>query len=67
LRGSLFQRSRSCAIPVGQLCYGPLGEGLGYEPVLVASGLLYALVVLLTLTSPSVRKLSRCLTHAPAK
>ena len=47
------------AIPVGQLCYGPLGEWLGYRPVLITSGVLYAAVCLLTLTSRSVRDLER--------
>jgi len=47
------------AIPVGQLCYGPLGEWLGYRPVLVASGIVYAAVCLVALASPSVRPLER--------
>ena len=47
------------ALPVGQLAFGPLGEWLGYRPVIVASGILYALVCLLVLASPSVRNLER--------
>jgi MFS family permease len=47
------------AIPVGQLLYGPLGEAFGYRPVLVASGIVYAGVVALTLCSPAVRNLER--------
>ena len=45
------------AIPAGQLCYGPLGEWFGLRPVLVASGIAYAAVCLLTLASRSVRGL----------
>lgn len=47
------------AMPLGQLAYGPIGERFGYEPVLVASGLVVSLVVLLTLLSRSVRTLPR--------
>ncbi len=47
------------AMPVGQLLYGPMGEWFGYEPVLVVSAIVYAAVVLLTLTSSSVRNLGR--------
>ena len=47
------------ALPVGQLCSGPLGEWLGYREVLVASGIAYVAVCLLTLTSRSVRDLGR--------
>ncbi|MEZ5097438.1 MAG: MFS transporter [Nocardioides sp.] len=47
------------AMPVGQLAYGPLGEAFGYEPVLVTSGVLFALVVVATLLSRSVRTLPR--------
>lgn len=47
------------AIPIGQLVAGPLGEWFGHRPVLVASGVLYAGICLLTLASPSVRNLER--------
>ncbi len=47
------------AIPVGQLLAGPLSEWLGLRPVLVASGVVYAGVCLLTLASPAVRNLER--------
>jgi MFS family permease len=47
------------AIPVGQLAFGPLGSAYGYHDVLIASGILYAAVCLLTLTSASVRGLRR--------
>jgi MFS family permease len=47
------------AMPVGQLLYGPLGATFGYRDVLVASGILYAVVALLTLGSRSVRDLRR--------
>ncbi len=47
------------AMPVGQLLYGPLGEAFGYRPVLVWSGVAYAAIALLTLTSRSVRSLER--------
>ncbi len=54
------------AMPVGQLIYGPLGEGFGYAPVLAVSGVLYTAISLLTLTSRSVRRLPRALTEPPA-
>ncbi len=47
------------AMPVGQLLYGPLGEAFGYRDVLVVSGVAYVLVALVTLSSRSVRTLSR--------
>ena len=45
------------AIPVGQLLAGPLGDWFGPRPVLVASGVAYAALCLLTLASPAVRNL----------
>ena len=50
------------AIPVGQLLYGPLGEWFGPAPVLVVSAVAYAGVVLLTLSSRSVRNLEHRVT-----
>jgi MFS family permease len=47
------------AMPVGQLLYGPLGEAFGFHDVLVVSGIGYAAVALLTLSSRSVRRLAR--------
>ena len=47
------------AIPIGQVLYGPLGEAFGFERVMVASGLVYAVVVALVLCSRSVRTLPR--------
>lgn len=47
------------AIPIGELVYGPLGDWLGYRDVLVASAAAYAVIVLLTLTSRSVRRMGR--------
>jgi MFS family permease len=47
------------AMPVGQLLYGPLGDAFGYREVLVWSGVAYAAIALLTLTSRSVRTLER--------
>lgn len=47
------------AMPVGQLVYGPLGEWFGIRDVLVVSGVLYAVVALLALSSRSVRTLER--------
>jgi MFS family permease len=47
------------AMPVGQLLYGPLGEAFGFRTVLVWSGVAYAAVALLTLSSRSVRDLRR--------
>lgn len=56
------------AMPIGQLVYGPLGASFGYRDVLVVSGVAYAAVCLLTLTSRSVRGLRRipAATAAPA-
>lgn len=53
------------AMPVGQLLYGPLGEVFGYRQVLVASGVVYALVCLAALAVPAVRALRRA-QEAPA-
>ncbi len=47
------------AMPVGQLLYGPLGDAFGYREVLLWSGVAYAAIALLTLTSRSVRTLER--------
>lgn len=47
------------AMPLGQIVYGPLGEAFGYRPVLVISGGAYLGVVLLVLSSRSVRNLRR--------
>ena len=47
------------AMPLGQIIYGPLGEAFGYRPVLVVSGCVYLGVVLLVLSSRSVRNLRR--------
>jgi MFS family permease len=47
------------AMPVGQLAYGPLGEVFGYRDVLLWSGVAYAAIALLALTSRSVRTLER--------
>ena len=47
------------AMPIGQLIYGPLGEAFGYRDVLMVSGILYAAIALLTLSSRAVRDLER--------
>ena len=47
------------AMPVGQLLYGPLGEWFGFRDVLMWSGIAYAAIALLALTSRSVRTLDR--------
>jgi MFS family permease len=47
------------AVPVGQVLFGPLGEAFGYRDVLVASAVAYVAVVLLVLSSRSVRDLRR--------
>jgi MFS family permease len=47
------------AMPVGQLLYGPLGEAFGYREVLLWSGVAYAAIALLTLTSRAVRTMER--------
>jgi MFS family permease len=46
-------------MPLGQLVYGPLGAGFGYRPVLMVSGVVYAAVCVLVLSSRSVRHLRR--------
>jgi MFS family permease len=47
------------AMPVGQLIYGPLGDTFGYRDVFVVSGIVYAAVCAMTLSSGSVRQLRR--------
>ncbi|GAA1919686.1 MFS transporter [Nocardioides marmoribigeumensis] len=47
------------AMPVGQLALGPLGEALGYGPVLVGAGMLWVAACGLVLTSRPVRDLAR--------
>ena len=47
------------AMPVGQLLYGPLGEHFGSRDVLMWSGIAYAAIALVTLSSRSVRNLER--------
>lgn len=47
------------AVPVGQLVYGPLGDRFGLAPVVVWSGVLYAVVAVSVLLSRSVRTLPR--------
>jgi MFS family permease len=47
------------AIPIGQLLFGPLGSAFGYRNVLIVSGVVYAVISLATLASPSVRGLRR--------
>jgi MFS family permease len=47
------------AVPIGQLAWGPLGAAFGNSRVLVISGIAYAAICLLVLTSRSVRDLPR--------
>jgi len=47
------------AMPIGQLIVGPLAVAFGEQPVLVASGIAYGAICLLTLASPAVRNLER--------
>lgn len=47
------------AMPIGQLAWGPLAVGFGAGPVLVASGVAYAVICGLVLLSRSVRDLPR--------
>ena len=47
------------AMPIGQLLYGPMGEAFGFRDVLMWSGIAYAAIALLALTSRSVRDLQR--------
>ena len=47
------------AMPIGQLAWGPLGAAFGNSRVLVISGIAYAAICLLVLTSRSVRDLPR--------
>lgn len=47
------------AMPIGQLAWGPLGAAFGNERVLVASGIAYAVICALVLSSRSVRDLQR--------
>lgn len=52
------------AMPLGQLMFGPLGEQVGYGPVLVGAGIVWVAVCGLVLLSPAVRRLPR-VTEAP--
>lgn len=47
------------AIPVGQLLFGPLGIVFGIQRVMLIAGIAYVAIALLTLLSPSVRRLPR--------
>ncbi|QIK65689.1 MFS transporter [Nocardioides sp. HDW12B] len=47
------------AMPLGQLLFGPLGEHVGYGPVLVTAGIVWMVVCGLVLLSPAVRRLPR--------
>jgi MFS family permease len=47
------------AVPIGQVAFGPLGAAFGYREVLVISGVTYALICMITLSSRSVRDLRR--------
>jgi len=47
------------AMPIGQLAYGPLGEAFGYRDVLLVSGIAYAAICLISLSSRAVRNLGR--------
>jgi MFS family permease len=47
------------AIPVGQLAFGPLGAAVGVGAVVVAAGVAYLALALLTLLSADVRRLER--------
>ena len=47
------------AMPLGQILYGPLGDAFGYQEVMLVSGVVYACVALLVLSSRSVRDLRR--------
>lgn len=52
------------AMPVGQLAHGPLGAAHGYRDVLIAGGVAYTAIALLTLLSPAVRNLRRARVEA---
>lgn len=54
------------AMPIGQLAWGPLGAAFGNSRVLVISGVAYAAIALLVLTSRSVRDLPRRAAPDPA-
>ncbi|HLK01332.1 MAG TPA: MFS transporter [Streptosporangiaceae bacterium] len=54
------------AIPVGQMLFGPLGEAFGDRPVILAGAGVYAVTVLLVLSSRSVRDMGRVVTPAEA-
>jgi MFS family permease len=64
--GSLLSRASSydalgsfVAIPLGQLLFGPLGGALGARPVIITGAAVYAVTVLLVLSSRSVRDMRR--------
>ncbi|MDZ5623382.1 MFS transporter [Nocardioides bizhenqiangii] len=47
------------AIPIGQLAFGPLGAAFGLQNMILAAGIAYGVISLLTLASRSVRTMSR--------
>jgi MFS family permease len=47
------------AIPLGQVAFGPLGEAFGVQRMILAAGVAYAAISLLTLASRSVRDVRR--------
>jgi MFS family permease len=54
------------AMPLGQMLFGPLGEVVGYGPVLAGAGVVWVLVCGLVLTSSSVRRLPRRTAPTPS-
>jgi hypothetical protein len=53
-------------MPAGQLALGPLGEALGYGPVLAGAGVLWLVVCAAVLLSRTVRDLPRASLLEPA-
>ncbi len=47
------------AIPIGQLTFGPLGAAFGLQNMILTAGIAYCVISLLTLTSRSVRTMTR--------
>ncbi|MBC9956517.1 MFS transporter [Yimella sp. cx-51] len=52
------------AMPIGMLLYGALATAVPLQPLLIASGVVYAAIALSTLAVPSIRTMQRLPEHA---
>jgi len=64
---SYDQLGSYAAIPIGQICLGPVAAAYGLGQVMLACGLVYVAVSLLLLLNPSIRGLTRHLPDTSAR